>query len=134
MSSITDIKNFFKGVLLSSDPTSSKRLVTLLVTVHFLLASFIVLFLATYMVFYLPKGKLDPLVLDLLKEILEYDFYIIVSGLGFIAAENVATMFVERAKAKAQGIFSSSSTFTASQEIKKGTASQAEANEDVADT
>lgn len=94
------LNDFFADVLLSSNPTSSKRLVTLLVTAHFLLASFLILFLASYVVFYLPKGKVDPILLNLLKEILEYDFYIILSGLGFITVENFGNMMIERVKAK----------------------------------
>ena len=130
------IRRFLLDAVLSDNPTSSKRLVTLLVTGHFLLASFLVLFLATYMVFFQPKGKLDVTLAQLLEQILEYDFYIILSGLGFIAAENVATMFIERAKAKFSNLFSSSSTFTATQDINKigGTANKEEANEDVKDT
>jgi hypothetical protein len=127
------IRKFFADVLLSDNPTSSKRLVTLLVTGHFLLASFLILFLAAYMVFYLPKGRLDPALLELLKEILEYDFYIILSGLGFIAVENVSTMIIERAKAKFGNILSQGGNSTIINTGSGDVSKTAQANEDVRD-
>lgn len=104
MSKTQKLKSFFYDVLLSSNPTSSKRLVTLLVTVHFLVSSFLILFLAYYVVFNLPKGRIDPILIELLKEVLEYDFYIILSGLGFIAVENFGTLMIERMKTKMAGL------------------------------
>jgi O-antigen/teichoic acid export membrane protein len=95
------IKRFVVSAVTSKDPTSSKRLVTLIVTLHFVMSSFLILFISSYVIFYLPKGRIDPVLLDLLKEVLEYDFYIIFSGLGFIAAENIGEVVIARAKAKA---------------------------------
>jgi hypothetical protein len=95
--------NFWRGVLSSSDTTSSKRLVTLIISLHFIIASFAVLFIAFYVIFYLPKGKVEPELLGMLKQVLEYDFYIILSGLGFITADNMAQIALERSKAKVAG-------------------------------
>lgn len=66
------------------------------------MASFAILFIAFYVIFYLPKGKVDKDLLDLLKEVLQYDFYIILSGLGFITADNMGQIMLEKAKAKAE--------------------------------
>ena len=99
-------KKFFSDILLSTNPASSKRFVTLIAMAHFFLASFVILFIVIYLIFYLPKGRVDPDLLSLLKEILEYDFYIILSGLGFVTVEGVTNIIVERAKAKAQALTS----------------------------
>lgn len=90
------MKTFWKRILDADDPTSSKRLITLIVALHFILASFVILFLVCYVIMYLPKGKVDKDLLTSLGNILEYDFYIILSGLGFITSEGVVKMFVTK--------------------------------------
>lgn len=95
--------NFWKNILSSNDTASSKRLVTLIISLHFIVASFVILFIAFYVIFYTTKGKVDPELLGMLKDVLEYDFYIILSGLGFITADNMAQMLLEKAKAKVAG-------------------------------
>jgi hypothetical protein len=98
-----DITRFWRRVLSSKDTTSSKRLITLLTAAHFFLASFTVLFIAFYVIFYTTKGKVDTALLEMLKDVLEYDFFIILSGLGFITADNLGQMLLEKAKAKVAG-------------------------------
>lgn len=93
-------KSFIARLLDARDPTSSKRLVTLLISAHFILASFLILFIGLYVIFYLPKGRVEPELLALLKEVLAYDFYIILSGLGFVTAEGIVSIIVEHIKAK----------------------------------
>lgn len=92
---------FWKSVISSKDTASSKRLVTLIISLHFIVASFVILFIAFYVIFYTTKGKVDNDLLGMLRDVLEYDFYIILSGLGFITADNMGQMMLERAKAKA---------------------------------
>jgi len=87
---------FWRSIINAEDPTSSKRLITLLVSLHFIMASFVILFLVCYVVMYLPKGKVEKVLLDSLGKVLEYDFYIILSGLGFITSEGVVKMFVTK--------------------------------------
>lgn len=94
------MKKFWTKILSSTDSTSSKRLVTLIISLHFIVASFVILFIAFYVIFYTTKGKVDAALLGMLKDVLEYDFYIILSGLGFITAESLGKTLVERAKAK----------------------------------
>lgn len=96
--------NFWNQVLSSKDTTSSKRLVTLIISLHFIVASFVILFIAFYVIFYTTKGKVDTDLLGMLRDVLEYDFYIILSGLGFITADNMSQMMLERAKAKAEAL------------------------------
>ncbi len=95
------LSKFWGNVLSSDDPTSSKRLVTLIISGHFILASFTILFIAFYVIFYTTKGKVDTELLGMLKDVLEYDFYIILSGLGFITADNTVKLLTERSQAKA---------------------------------
>lgn len=95
------MSRFWNSVLSSKETSSSKRLITLIISAHFILASFVVLYIASYVIFFLPKGKVDPLLLNLLGDVLEKDFYIILSGLGFITGENLAQILVEKMKVKA---------------------------------
>lgn len=93
-------KDFWNSVISSDSPASSKRLVTLIISIHFIVASFVILFIAFFVIFYTTKGKVDIALLGMLQDVLEYDFYIILSGLGFITAENVSQIIIEKAKAK----------------------------------
>jgi len=92
--------SFIAKLLTSRNPASSKRFVTLIIAAHFILASFVILFVAVYLIFYLPKGKADPVILGMLDNIIEKDFYIILSGLGFVTIENFGAMMVEYIKGK----------------------------------
>jgi hypothetical protein len=91
---------FWNQILSSRDTTSSKRLVTLIISLHFIIASFAILFIAFYVIFYLPRGMVNADLLTMLKQVLEYDFYIILSGLGFITADNMAQIMLEKSKDK----------------------------------
>jgi hypothetical protein len=88
-----------KRLLDSDDPLSIKRFVVLVVSAHFIIASFAVLFIAFYLVFYVPKGKVDINLLQLLKDVLYYDIMIIGGGLGLIGVENFGQAMVEKARA-----------------------------------
>jgi hypothetical protein len=94
------MNKFWKSIMSSKDPTSSKRLVTLIMALHLILASFMILFIAFYVIFYTTKGRVDKDLLDMLKDVLEYDFWIVTSGLGFITADNLGQVMLERTKAK----------------------------------
>lgn len=56
------------------------------------------------MVFYVPKGKIDINLLNLLKDILYDDFMIIAGALGLIGVENFGQAMIERAKALGKSI------------------------------
>lgn len=94
------MSKFWKSIISSKDAASSKRLVTLIISLHFIIASFTILFIAFYVIFYTTKGKVDEALLSMLKDVLEYDFYIILSGLGFITADNMGQLMVERTRVK----------------------------------
>jgi hypothetical protein len=94
-------KKFWARVVDSKDALSAKRLVTLIVSAHFIVTSFVILYLISYMIFYVPKGRTDPMLLNLLNGIIEKDSYIILAGLGFITSDNLFTLMLEKAKAKA---------------------------------
>lgn len=94
------MKKFFLEVLDGNNSTSAKRLVTLIMTLHFIIASFAILFVVIYLIFYLPKGRVDKDLLDVLKDILAHDMYVILAGFGFIGAENFGKMLIEREAAK----------------------------------
>lgn len=89
-------KSFLARILDSNDTASSKRFITLVIASHFVLASFAILFLVCYVVLVLPKGKVDPQLMAALQTILEYDFYIILAGLGIITSEGLLTILVKR--------------------------------------
>ncbi len=89
-------KSFIKRILDSKDTASSKRFITLVIASHFIVASFAILFLVCYVVVALPKGKVDPQLMKALETILEYDFYIILAGLGIITSEGLVSMIVNR--------------------------------------
>lgn len=111
------MSKFWRSILSPSSHLSSKRLVTLIISLHFILASFSILFVAFYVIFYLPKGKVDKDLLQLLKEVLEYDFYIILSGLGFVTADNFGQIMLEKAKMTIPSIASTTETTTIPQEL-----------------
>ncbi len=90
------VKQFWKSILNANDTNSSKRLITLIISLHFILASFVILFLVCYVIMYLPKGKVEKDLLVTLGDVLEYDFYIILSGLGFITSEGLVKMIVSK--------------------------------------
>jgi O-antigen/teichoic acid export membrane protein len=97
------MSNFWRQIISSTDTASSKRLVTLIIALHFIVACFAVLFICFYVIFYLPKGRVEPELVGMLKQVLEYDFYIILSGLGFITIDNMGQIMLEKAKAKVAG-------------------------------
>ena len=87
---------FWSRILDGNDTFSSKRLITLVVAAHFILSSFVILFFATYVILYLPKGKVELELLNALKQVLEYDFYIILSGLGFVTSEGLVSIIMSK--------------------------------------
>jgi hypothetical protein len=89
-------KSFWARILDKNDSTSSKRLVTLVVALHFILSSFTILFLVCYIALVMPKGKIDAVLISSFEKILEYDFYIIVSGLAFVTSEGLVQMIVSK--------------------------------------
>jgi O-antigen/teichoic acid export membrane protein len=97
------MSNFWQAILSSENTTSSKRVVTLITAACFFAAQFLIIFIAFYVIFYTTKGKVDKDLLGMLKDVLEYDFYIILSGLGFITAENFGQVMLQKAKAKIDG-------------------------------
>ncbi len=96
------MNNFWKSILSSTDNASSKRLITLILSGIFIIAQMAIVFIAFYVIFYTTRGKVDKDLLDTLRAVLEYDFYIILSGLGFITADGLGQMFIEKYKAKSR--------------------------------
>lgn len=97
---------FWKRLMDGKDPLSIKRFIILIISAHFIIASFVTLFIAFYLVFYVPKGKVDLSLLTLLEHILYDDFMIIAGGLGLIGVENFGQAMIEKAKATASAVFS----------------------------
>ena len=88
--------SYLKRILDSNDTASSKRLVTLIIALHFIIASFAILFLVCYVALVLPKGRVDATLLSSLEKILQYDFYIILAGLGIITSEGLVSMIINK--------------------------------------
>ena len=89
-------KTFLTRILDAKDSVSSKRLITLIIASHFVVASFAILFLVCYITLVLPKGILDVRLLASLEKILQYDFYIILSGLGIITSEGLLNIILNK--------------------------------------
>ena len=98
------MRKFLLNLLSSESTTSSKRFITLVIALHFVITSFLVSFFVFYLIIYTPKGTVNKDLIDTLMAIFEYDFYIIVSGLGFVTIDNMGAIMVERAKAKLGGV------------------------------
>ncbi len=99
-------KTFIRKLLNANDvENSSKRFITLIVAFHFILASFFILFLLGYAVFRDTKGDIEILKVigNIFTTILEYDFFIIIVGLGFITAEQFTKVLVEKFKSFRSG-------------------------------
>jgi hypothetical protein len=89
-------KRFLTRILDAKDSISSKRFITLIIASHFVVASFAILFLVCYVTLVLPKGVLDIRLLSSLEKILQYDFYIILSGLGIITSEGLLNIILNK--------------------------------------
>jgi hypothetical protein len=93
------MNKFIRELLSSESAASAKRFITLIISLHFIISSFTILFISFYVIFYLPKGRLEPDLIIVLKQVLEYDMWIILAGLGFISAENIGQVMIAKAKA-----------------------------------
>lgn len=83
---INRIIKYFTRLLSSKDDASMKRFIIFFVTMHFILGSFMALFGVI-------RQTVDK---DMMKFILDCDFYIILVGLGVIGVENVASVLAQR--------------------------------------
>lgn len=70
----------------------------------FMVAQSVIIFAAIYVLFYVPKGKADPLIMQILLEILKMDFQIILFGLGFVTIEQAGNVATEYFKSKVAAI------------------------------
>lgn len=94
------MSTFWKSIISAENTNSSKRLVTLIMAAHFIVTSFLVSFFVFYLIIYTPKGSVNKDLVALLEKILESDFYVILAGLGFITAENLGNIMLEKLKTK----------------------------------
>ena len=95
---------YWKSLLSSRDTASSKRLVTLIMAAHLIVTSLLVSFFTFYLILYVPKGTVNPSLIELLKVVLGYDFYIVLAGLTFITQETFGQLMLQSAKAKAEAV------------------------------
>lgn len=92
---------YLKELLSSESPASSKRFVTLMMAFHLALTSIAATFFCFYLILFTPRGTVNLDLLKFLGDIVYYDVMIVLGGLGFVTAEGVITMFIERMKIKA---------------------------------
>jgi hypothetical protein len=97
------MKEFFKSILNPESASSVRRFATLMSLGFFCITSLLVVFFVFYLVLFTPKGAVNIDLLGVLKDILEYHFYIILAGSGLITIDALGRMMVERVKAKVQG-------------------------------
>lgn len=95
--------SYFQKLISADSTADAKAFVTLVMAGHFILTSFAVSIFTFFMIVYTPKGSVNKELVDLLKSIMEQDFWIIVSGFGFMGASEFGQAMVQRAVAKAQG-------------------------------
>lgn len=81
------ITSYIKRLLSAKDEASIKRFIVLFTFLHFALASYLILFGVV-------RTTVDK---DMMKFILDCDYYIILVGLGVIGAENIASVLAQRA-------------------------------------
>ncbi len=81
----------------------AKVMVMVVMAAHFIITSFLVTFFAFYLVLYTPKGAVNTTLIELLKNILENDFWIIVAGFGFISTVDFGQAMIQKAVATARG-------------------------------
>lgn len=97
------VRTFFRDILDPHSTSSSRRFATLISLGLFTLTSLLVTFFVFYLILFTPKGVVNIELLNVLGDILEYHFYIILSGVGLITVDGLGKMMVERVKAKVQG-------------------------------
>lgn len=79
-----------------TDTSSLRKFVTLLITGIFLTAQVLIVFFCFYLILYTTKGQVDKDLLKILEVVLQYDFYILLSGLGFITSSDLVRVIVSR--------------------------------------
>lgn len=89
-------KAYLKDVISPSDNTSSRKFITLLISGIFLLAQMLIVGFCFFLILYKTKGQVDKDLLDTLKDILRYDFYIILSGLGFVTSSDLVRIIISK--------------------------------------
>lgn len=99
------IRGFFLALLDENNDRSTKRFVTLIATLFYIIGSTIAIGLFLFVSIHPTQGNLEFLKIITISfnEILEKTFLIILGGLGFMTAKDFATAIVERAKARASG-------------------------------
>lgn len=92
------LKQFFYDLINTDNDKSSKRFIILVAMLHFIIGSFLILGLFTFVAIRPTKGDLEFLKImnEVLKAILEYDFFIIIGGLGFVTVENLGKILVRK--------------------------------------
>lgn len=115
MKFIAYIFDYFRRLVDGNDGGASmRRFIVIVISFHFILASFLILF-------GMINSKVDK---ELLRVILDNDFIIILSGLGLIGASNIAEIMVKRYVAAGSVLFTSEKTKTTT--IDGGTGEEAD--------
>jgi hypothetical protein len=90
------IKKYFKELATGNEVSSLRKFVTLIVTGIFLITQVLIVFFCFYLILTETKGQVDKDLLDTLKVILQYDFYIILVGLGFITGSDLVRVMISK--------------------------------------
>jgi hypothetical protein len=96
--------NFLNKLLDANDNKSAKRFVTLIVTFIYIVTNIVTLVIAIYAVLHPAKGRVEPVLFDVLKQLIEWDAWIILGGLCFVTLTSMGNAFVEKAKVAATSI------------------------------
>ena len=93
---MTAFGKFLNGVIDPNTNSSSKRFITLLMLLHFIITAFLVTFFVFYLIIFTPKGTVNETLVGLLKDIIDVDKYVILGGIGLITAEAMAKILVQK--------------------------------------
>lgn len=89
---------FWNNLIDSSNPKSSKRFITLVITGLYIITNIDILFLSNYVIIYSTKGKVEPELLKVLTEIIHWNAMMILGGLGFVTVTSVGNALIEKMK------------------------------------
>lgn len=90
------VRAYLKDIINPNTDASAKRFVTLFLVFHFVVTAFLVTFFVFYLILFTPKGSVNPLLVSLLSDILETDKWVMLGGLGFITAEGLTKIVVQK--------------------------------------
>ena len=86
----------WQRLLDEKDTKSSKRFVTLILTLLYVITSLTILFLCVFIV--IKPSKIDDNLLEILMDMIYWDAIIIIAGLGLVTSTTIGKGFISKIK------------------------------------